>query len=442
MILSTLQLDQLKAQAISVLRTNDIGAATKPAPDLYPHQWNWDSAFIAIGLSHIDSHRAQVELRSLLSGQWKNGMIPHIIFNPEAAAYYPGPAFWDIGLSEYAPGTALTSGITQPTVLAQAAYQIHINSQDKQNTLEFLGSIYEQLAKSFQFLRMNRIVDDTGLVCIVHPWESGLDNAPIWDQSLERIPLGSDTDIPRTDVTLIPDQERPTGADYSRYMFLVSLFKNNAYSQDRLLQKCPFLIQPVMFNALLNRDLEAMIAIGEILGRDDRQIVDWYQQLNSNFDDRLLDSSTGLYHDYDCRTGTPVKRDTFSGFTPIITGIPSSETIKKLVDCITSKEAYWPLRGFPVPSVSMSSDDFDPVKYWRGPVWINVNWLIIQGLIRHGYMDEATRLVGKTVELVQANGFFEYFHPISGKGHGADNFSWTASLIIDLIEQFTNLLSE
>jgi len=442
MSISTATLDRVKTQAIAVLRANDLGFATKPAPELYPHQWNWDSAFIAMGLSHVDSPRAQVEIRSLLSGQWKDGMIPHIIFNREAVSYYPGPDFWDIRLSEDAPDTTLTSGITQPPVLAWSAYQIYINSQEKERVLQFLEAIYDHLAKSFRFFRMNRVVDDSGLVCIIHPWESGLDNAPIWDPALERIPAEPDTDVPRTDVTLIPDQERPTGLDYYRYMFLVSLFKKCDYSQVRILQECPFLIQPVMFNALLNRDLEAMIEIGEILGRNDHQIIDWYEQMNSNFDSRFLDLATGLYQDYNCRTGTFINKYTFSGFTPIITGIPSSETLNGLVANITSSETYWPVAGFPISTVSLSSEDFDPVRYWRGPVWININWLIIQGLLRHGYMIQALRLMEKTIEIVHENGFFEYFHPVSGKGHGSDNFSWTASLIIDLIVQYSNMLRE
>ena len=433
MSISAATLERIKTHAIAVLRANDLRSATKPAPELYPHQWNWDSAFIAIGLAHINPPRAQTEIRSLLSGQWKNGMIPHIIFNREVDSYYPGPEWWDIGQCEEAPDTILTSGITQPPVLALAAHRIYIHSQDKAGALQFLDAIYDQLAESYRFFRTNRVVDDSGLVCIIHPWESGLDNAPTWDSGMERIVVEPDSDVPRTDVTLIPAQERPTELDYYRYTSLVSFFKRCKYSQVRILQECPFLVQPIMFNSLLNRDLEAMIEIGEILGRNNDQITSWYEQMSSNFDDRFLDPATGLYQDYDCRTGTAIDKDTFSRFIPILTGIPSSETLHCLVTTIISPETYWPVAGFPIPTVSMSSEDFDPVRYWRGPVWININWLVIQGLLRHGYMNPALQLMEKTIQIVQKDGFFEYFHPVTGKGHGSDNFSWTASLIIDLI---------
>ena len=75
MSISTATLDRVKTQAIAVLRANDLGSATRPAPKLYPHQWNWDSAFIAMGLAHVDPPRAQAEIRSLLSGQWKSSFL-------------------------------------------------------------------------------------------------------------------------------------------------------------------------------------------------------------------------------------------------------------------------------------------------------------------------------------------------------------------------------
>ncbi|MDQ3834935.1 MAG: glycoside hydrolase, partial [Actinomycetota bacterium] len=54
----------MAVQAEEVLRQNDMGGWTRAAPGLYPHQWSWDSAFIAIGLAHLDVRRATRELRS------------------------------------------------------------------------------------------------------------------------------------------------------------------------------------------------------------------------------------------------------------------------------------------------------------------------------------------------------------------------------------------
>lgn len=107
---------ELLEAARAVLDANWTGGSTVPSRDLYPHQWSWDSAFIAIGRSWHDQERAQIELESLFAGQWADGRVPHIVFNPEvpADAYFPGPAFWRSSSVAGAPAGAETSGLIQP----------------------------------------------------------------------------------------------------------------------------------------------------------------------------------------------------------------------------------------------------------------------------------------------------------------------------------------
>jgi len=83
----------LAARAAAVLRDNDTGTLVTASPKLYPHMWSWDAAFIAIGLAHLDVNRALTELDTLLSAQWSDGMIPHIVFT-DATSYFPGPDRW------------------------------------------------------------------------------------------------------------------------------------------------------------------------------------------------------------------------------------------------------------------------------------------------------------------------------------------------------------
>src|SRR5690349_15884839 len=119
--------DPLWHQAVSVLRENDLGSWTKPAPRLYPHQWSWDSAFIAIGLAHLDPARALTELTSLLRGQWRDGRIPQIVYNPNvpADAYFPDAQRWNcVACSPFASGDPVTSGIIQPPVHALALARV------------------------------------------------------------------------------------------------------------------------------------------------------------------------------------------------------------------------------------------------------------------------------------------------------------------------------
>ena len=53
---------------------------TVPSPDTYPYQWLWDSCFHAIILSHFNIRDAKAEILTLLSKQFDNGLIPHMIY--------------------------------------------------------------------------------------------------------------------------------------------------------------------------------------------------------------------------------------------------------------------------------------------------------------------------------------------------------------------------
>ncbi len=88
-----------------------------------------------------------------------------------------------------------------------------------------------------------------------------------------------------------------------------------------------------------------------------------------------------------------------------------------------------------MPSVPVNSPWFKPHTYWQGPTWVNTNWLIIDGLKRMGYADHAAALTESTIEMVRISGCYEYFSPLDGSPAGAANFSWTAALIIDLLQQ-------
>ena len=57
--LGTVEQDGLAQRALDVLEANWRGASTVPSPALYPHQWSWDSACIAIGYSHLNPPRAE-----------------------------------------------------------------------------------------------------------------------------------------------------------------------------------------------------------------------------------------------------------------------------------------------------------------------------------------------------------------------------------------------
>ena len=176
---------ELASRAAEVLRRNDMGGWTKAAPDLYPHQWSWDSAFIAIGLSHLDARRAAQELTTLFDAQWGTGKVPHIVFDPDAPprGYFPGADRWDCGaLSPDAP-KARTSGLCQPPVHAIAALRVweaarQEGGDEAKFANTFLENIYPKLFSWHEYLLTPRDPEGSGLVTIYQPWESGTDTSP------------------------------------------------------------------------------------------------------------------------------------------------------------------------------------------------------------------------------------------------------------------------
>ena len=171
-------LPEMFDRAASVLRRNDMGGWTRAAPDLYPHQWSWDSAFIAIGLAHLDVRRAASELTTLFDGQWTTGKVPHIVFNPKAppGSYLLGPEHWaSASLSRSAAGTPRpTSALCQPAVHAIAAlriFDVSRGSPDEVIARAFLSEVYGRLFRWHRYLATARDPEGSGLVAIYHPCE-------------------------------------------------------------------------------------------------------------------------------------------------------------------------------------------------------------------------------------------------------------------------------
>ncbi len=431
-------LDDLIHRAKAVLDGNWLGQSTKPSPHLYPHQWNWDSGFIAIGYARYDQFRAQQELSSLFAGQWHNGMLPQIVFNPKVlGGYFPEPDFWQGERSRHYPENVLTSGITMPPVHAMAALSVLSHARDGDSAREWLEYLYPRIFKLHEFFFRDRDPEGEGLVYIRHPWESGLDNAPTWDPPLKAMKIDKTTlpSYQRQDLKKgIPRSQRPSDDDYDRYVFLVDLFRRLNYDEKAIYQECPFLIQEPLLNSILCKAEEDLMEIGKTLGKDTAQIREWYDQTAQSLRDKLWHANHGAFDVFDLRAGEPIGTLTAAGFMPLLCGAPTDAQAKVMYEFLESR-AFCTMddaRCFSIPNYNLEGDYLDTSNYWRGPVWINTNWLLLQGLSRYGFQEKAESVRRDMITLVKRYGFYEYFDPYTGKGYGTDNFSWTAALFLDV----------
>jgi len=426
--LKRLLLDRAK----HVLAANDLGASTKPSPALYPHQWNWDSAFIAIGLAHYDLARAKTEIRSLLAGQWRNGMLPHIIYNPASSGYFPDPHRWQIARSPDAPASILTSGITQPPMVTIAVREI----VRRESRADFAREVFPALLAYHRWFHRERDPRGEGLASIIHPWESGMDNSPRWLEILDQIKLEKRPDYRREDDTLIPPDERPTDADYDRFIFLMDLARDLNYNQEDIFANSPFVVQDVLLNSILFRADDALRELAVLIGEPPEQAEQWMHMTRLAFQSQLWNNDDAFFYDFDHRRRSIIRENTIAALIPLYGGLATKEQADRLVKHLMNPEEYAPdtLTAFRVPTASKSSRYFAPRGYWRGPIWVNMNWFLIRGLERYGFADLANAIRADTLALIERSGFHEYFDPRTGEGDGTDMFSWSAALVIDLEE--------
>lgn len=435
--------EDLALGAAAVLRDNDMGGWTRASEDLYPHQWSWDTGFIAIGLAHLNVGRAARELLGLFEHQWSNGKVPHIVFNPAAPphSYFPGAEHWSsAGAFPNAPPTPpYTSALCQPPIHAVAARlvaQVATGDEDESVAQKFLREIYPKLLRWHRYLLTDRDPEGSGLVAIYHPWESGTDNSPRWDAAMANVEVGAMPSYERRDLQHVEDpEERPTGLEYDRYIWLVESIKNARCDEKLLYETHPFLVKDVLASAILVAANEALLEIATMIGApasERGEVRSWIEQGQRGLSG-CYDEVTGLYLDFDLRANQPLRTRTVAGFAPLISGGLSPERLRSLVALLGSETfaGHPKLRKSLPPSTSPSAPGFRPRSYWRGPVWPVITWLLWWSLRRSGEAAAAENLRRVALDQISEEGFAEYFEPFTGEPLGSLRQSWTAAVTLD-----------
>ena len=387
---------------------------------LYPAQWNWDSGFIALGYSHFNLKYALDEINTLLKGQWKDGMVPHILFHDLNTNYYPNHSVWNCG------NKIKSSGITQPPVLAIILRRILDKNivKDKQK----IKSIIKKVKKYHQWLIKYRDPKNSGLVSILHPWESGYDNSPLWDEPLNAIKIEKNLKYKRGDNKIVNPDFRPLDIDYDRYVTIKNHLRKNKYNPKKLFETSMFNVVDVGFNSIFLKANKDLLYLLKKFNLEHKEIKK-YLTKSENKITRLYDKKTKSFVNYDLKNKkkitVPSITHYFILFADLKNKLINNEIIKTLKKHNTKDKFFF-------SSIKPNYMRYEEKRYWRGPVWINCNWIIYQGL-KEKDNKFAQMVKSKTIDLVKKNGFYEYFNAKTGKAYGAKNFSWTASLFLDLI---------
>ena len=335
--------------------------AMLPSMIHYVGVWAWDAFFHALAYRHVEQKLAENQLRILLDHQLEDGMIPDAVHDEGVVVRWKLP---------HAAGEA---EVTKPPLVAWTALKLFETSGHR----DFLDEIYEPVSRWNRWWFERNDDDHDGIVQYNHPFSSGLDDNPLWD---EGVPVES------------PD-----------------------------------------INTYLVMQMDALAQIAEILGLV-QDAADWRARahaLTQKIIAHFWDERAGVF--WATREHEPIRVLTPFNLYPLMTGRLPRTMTERLVARLVSPKDFW--TDYPIPSVARSDPKYDPNTMWRGPTWVNINYLFIEGLRRCGYADLARELRDKTLDLLmRQNDIYEYYNPETGIApkSAASVFGWSSAVFVDL----------
>jgi putative isomerase len=334
-----------------------------PSKNTYVGLWLWDSAMHSLALRHVNPDMARNQIRAALAYQLADGMLPDAVFDEGVVSEINHP---------------IRAEVTKPPILAWAALKLHEVAPD----VDFLKEIYVPLVRWNAWWFSMNDDDVDGLVQYNHPYSSGLDDNPLWDQGM---PVES--------------------PDLNTYLCV---------QMGSLANMAEILEMPE--EALMWRKRAAAIV--------QRMIEDFWDEGAGVF--------RAMYNNQPISTITPFN------LYPLWTGQLPDTIRDTLLGHLTNPDEFW--GEYPLPSVARNDPAYDPNTMWRGPVWANVNYFFIEALQQIHEYDLAKELREKTLQMIMAQpGIFEYYHAETGEppAKAANVFGWTAAVFIDLALQAT-----
>jgi glycogen debranching enzyme len=224
---------------------------------------------------------------------------------------------------------------------------------------------------------------------------------------------------------------RPTKAQYDRYLWLVEHFRGLGWDNSRLHNASPFQVVDPGFNAILLRACADLAALANALGEAEIAAE------NRGFATRGLAAMEGLWSDahgqYLCRdrtAGRLIDSASVGGLLPAFAAIPAGRAAVIAATIARHRAAV----RYLVPSHDPADPRFDAQRYWRGPAWLVVNYMIADGLRAAGEAEAAAGIADSSLELIRTSGFAEYYDPLTGAPLGGGTFTWTAAMVLEFLQ--------
>ncbi len=346
-------------------------------------------------------------------------MLPQIRFVDGQAGYSPDAEEW--GVTREASGNPHqdTSGITQPPILGYSLRKMVDRAGNREAMLDEVDRIYDRVAKYHAFLLRERDPEREFLVSVVHPWETGTDDSPCLDEPISRARAflterGVEQRIrKRKDTDSVSREYRPTAGHYDCFGRLIGFFLAKRYEQADILRDSPFVVQDVLFNAIFAASVKSLSTLaGDLAARfrgtpkeahyreEEERNATLSEKIRAAIRTKLYDRDNGLFYSFDAAAGKHLKVDTIHSVIPLFGECATEEQAGSIREKLLRSDEF--RTETVIPTVSLRMPAFDPLRYWRGPVWPVTNWLMVEGLKRYdGEMAEALR--ASTIRTIEQN---------------------------------------
>jgi hypothetical protein len=351
---------------------------TVPSSSAYPFQWLWDSCFHAIVWAHLGAtERAITELSHVFRSQDEVGFVPHIDYEAEPSMH---ASFW---------GRVGQSTITQPPMFGHAIAELH------RLDVAVPEPLVRHAAAGLHFLLDQRARDpETGLITIVHPWESGADNSPRWDHWSAN--AGGSFDRARWyDVKgeLLRTVVRgPSGAPLANPAFGAAPASFNALVAFNARELCEVAADDSLLVETV--DLEARLA------------ARWHEDLTTWVDAGPAAATSGATRVLDA----------------LLPALVLPDRTAAALHAAVHDAQYGGDCG--PAGVHRDEQTFAPRAYWRGAAWPQLTYLLWVAARHNGLDDIAQTLAADLVRGAERSGFAEYWDPDHGTALGAQPQSW------------------
>lgn len=400
------EVSPLEAASLQVMEANwRPPGFTCPNPTTYPWLWLWDSCFHSIIWAALGAaDRAVSELNLVLSVQHDDGFVPHLLY---LDGFRGHESFWWSD-AQQPTGSVPTSSITQPPVYG------HTVAELSRCGVRVEPDVLRRAKAGLDFLLGVRRRSSAGLIEVVHPWESGCDDSPRWD------------DVTFAGLDEVPRLDPPAELLFERKGTLLETVQHSSAGSP--VANDDFAVGSVAFSAItawaaaelgsVTEDpalLSAADELGEAIS------TQWEPQLSTWVDDGPSSQGSGRVR-------------TAEALLPILLPQPA-EVVDAVVEQLTSADAFGGEYG--PAQVHREEPSFSRGSYWRGPSWPQLDYLLWRGLSRHAADSEraahAARLVAAgTRRGALRSGFSEYWDHDDGEGGGARPQSWaTLALLTD-----------